>query len=184
MVRYGRDNMKPVINNETGVPDRLICIHCFVYIYFFNHTCCDAIYAKDLFSLSYLNTSFPGMILSIGAANERRRYNCTGWANTQKDPCVPLKKCWKAPRDLTGVFTLPCHRRDWSYSVPSLRPRACPFSTSMPDRLAAVQLTIFHAHGKKCCALDLLVLKFWQQGKTNNFRHYFLKRKTTLCLSV
>ena len=96
MACYGCDNMKPVINNETGVPDRLICIHCFVYIYFFNHTCCDAIYAKDLFSLSYLNTSFPGMILSIGAANERRRYNCTGWANTQKDPCVPLKKVLKS----------------------------------------------------------------------------------------
>ena len=37
---------------------------------------------------------FPGIILGMGSANKRRRYNVTlfvnGWAHTKKDPCIAV----------------------------------------------------------------------------------------------
>ena len=37
---------------------------------------------------------FPGIILGMGLANKRRRYNVTsfiiGWAHTKKDPCISV----------------------------------------------------------------------------------------------
>ena len=55
-----------------------------------------------LVPLNMIQLPFPllwetGTILSMGSANERRRYNVTssliGWAHTQKDPC----ESWKLP---------------------------------------------------------------------------------------
>ena len=50
----------------------------------------------SLFSkLSNISSRFPGIILCMGSANERRRYNETssliGWAHTQNDPWFPVK---------------------------------------------------------------------------------------------
>ena len=40
--------------------------------------------------------AYPGIILGMGSANERRRYIVTssliGWAHTYNDPCFPMEK--------------------------------------------------------------------------------------------
>ena len=42
--------------------------------------------------------SIPGIILSMGSANERRRYYVTpsliGWTHTQNDPCIQMRLYW------------------------------------------------------------------------------------------